>query len=66
LVSLKYDDAAKAFYVKIHKGKIAQTEPLSDNVFLDLDASGKLIGMEVILPKDLPKETVKKITAATA
>jgi uncharacterized protein YuzE len=66
LASLKYDDRAKAFYVKIREGKIAQTEPVSDSIFLDLDDGGKLVGMEVILPKDLPQETVRKIETATA
>ena len=64
MASLKYDNRANAFYVKIRKGKVAQTEPLSDSIFLDLDAKGKLIGMEVILPKDLPQETARKISTA--
>jgi uncharacterized protein YuzE len=66
LASLKYDTRANAFYVKIRKGKVAQTEPISDSIFLDLDAKGKLVGVEVILPKDLPQETAKKLSVATA
>ncbi len=66
MVSLKFDTTAKAFYVRIRRGKVAQTEPLSDSIFLDLDADGRLVGMEVRLPRDLPQETVRKITTATA
>lgn len=65
MASLKYDIHAKALYVKIRNGKVAQTEPLSDGIFLDLDAKGKPVGVEFILPKDLPRETVRKISMAT-
>jgi len=62
LASLKFDPKAKALYVKLGKGKVACTEPLNDSVFVDLDQNSNLIGIEVILPRDLPAETVKKIT----
>ena len=52
--------------MKIRKGKVTQTEPLSDCIFLDLDAKGKLVGMEVILHKDLPEDMTRKISAAAA
>lgn len=61
LASLEYDAAAKAFYVRIKRGDVAETEPLSDSVFVDLDASGELLGMEVVLPKDAPQELLSKI-----
>ncbi len=66
MVSFKYDTTDNAFYVRIRRGKVAQTEPLSDSIFLGLDADGRLVGMEVLLPRDLPQETVRKITTATA
>ena len=37
MASLKFDPKAKAFYVKLGKGKVVHTEPLSDSVFVDLD-----------------------------
>lgn len=66
MASVTYDDQAKAFYVKIRSGKITQTEPLSDSVILDLNEKGELLGMEVILPKDLPDETSKKLQFAAS
>ena len=66
MASLKYDRSAKAVYVRIRRGRVAQTEPLNDSVFLDLNANGRLLGIEVILPKDLPEETIRKVAAATA
>lgn len=65
MASLECDATAKAFYVRVRSGKVAETEVVSDSVFLDLDAEGKLLGMEVVLPKDLPQEIVRKITSAT-
>lgn len=66
MASLKYDATAKAFYVRVKNGIAAETEPLSDSVFLDLDASGQLLGIEVVLPKDLPQEIIGKIDRATS
>lgn len=65
MASLKYDKAAGALYVTIRRGKVAETEPLNDGVFVDMDKQGKLIGIEVVLPKDLPQEIVSRIATAT-
>ena len=64
MASLKYDKTAKALYVQLRRGKVAETEPLNDSVFVDLDRGGRLIGIEVVLPKDLPQEIVSRIAAA--
>jgi uncharacterized protein YuzE len=64
LASITYDKAAKVFYVQVRRGKVARTEPLNDSVFLDLDRAGRLIGIEVVLPKDLPPKIASTIAAA--
>ncbi len=51
-------------YVRIRAGKVAETEPLNDSVFMDLDRAGRLVAIEVILPKELSAEVAKKLTAA--
>ena len=66
MASLKYDTSAKALYVGVRRGKVVRTEPLNDSVFVDLDETGRLVGIEVILPKDLPAEMVRKIAAAAS
>jgi len=65
LASLRYDKMAKALYVRIRRGRVVKTEVLNDSVFVDLDGEGRLIGIEVILPKDLPQEVASRIIAAT-
>ncbi len=65
MASLRYDKMAKALYVRIRRGRVVKTEVLNDSVFVDLDGEGRLIGIEVILPKDLPQEVASRIIAAT-
>ena len=50
----------------MRRGKVVRTEPLNDSVFVYLDETGRLVGIEVILPKDLPAEMVRKIAAAAS
>jgi len=64
LALLKYDKTAKALYVRLRRGEVAETEPLNDSVFVNLDKGGRFIGIEVVLPKDLPQEIVSRIVAA--
>jgi len=65
LASLKYDERAKALYLKLSDSKIIETEPVSDSVFFDIAEDGSLVGVEVILPKDMPEERVKKLVMHT-
>ncbi|UFN49136.1 DUF2283 domain-containing protein [Roseomonas sp. OT10] len=46
-----YDPAADALYVSlapIAPGAVAETREVAPGVFLDFDAEGKLLGMEVL------------------
>jgi uncharacterized protein YuzE len=66
LASLRYDSKANALYLRVAEGSISLTEPLSDSVFIDLGKKGELLGIEFILPKDVPKKTISKIAAKAA
>ena len=61
--SLKYDERAKALYLKLSERKVAETEPVNDSIFFDLAEDGSLVGIEVIIPRDMPEEKVKKLVA---
>ena len=65
MASLKYDERAKALYLKLSDSKIVETEPVSDSIFFDIAEDGSLVGVEVILPKDMPEERVKKLVMHT-
>ncbi len=65
MASLKYDERAKALYLKLSDNKVAETEPISDSIFFDIADDGSLAGIEVILPRDMPEERVKKLLMRT-
>ncbi len=66
MASLRYDSKANALYLRVGEGNVNLTEPLSDSVFIDLGKKGELLGIEFILPKDVPKKTISKIAAKAA
>lgn len=56
---ITYDQESSAFYCNLDKSekkRVAKTIALGEDRFLDLDESGKAIGIEVLMPKDMEKE----------
>lgn len=45
MVSVRYDEEAKALYFHMTKGKVAKTVSLGKDQFLDVDKKGKMIGL---------------------
>lgn len=45
-----YDADADAMYLKLRDGKIARTEELDGWAYVDVDADGQAVGIEVIHP----------------
>ncbi len=72
MVRVEYDEKADAMYVWVRRGKHDVSEELAENVILDLDKKGRIIGIEVLdASKNLGKELVNRIlltekVAATA
>jgi len=62
LVSVSFDKESGAMYFRLGKGKITKTIPLGKDRFIDVDESGKMIGVEVLLPKTMPKEVSEVIS----
>jgi uncharacterized protein YuzE len=56
--SIEYDKGANAMYFRLTDGKrkIRETLSLGEDKFLDVDEFGRIIGLEVILPKKMPEE----------
>ena len=61
MVSVSYDKEANALYFKIAKTKtpIAKTISLGKDRFMDVDKSGKTIGIEILFPTAMPDEAIK-------
>ena len=61
---LEFDEQAAALYLKLRQGKVASTEPLAENVIVDLDSKGKLLGLELLLSPQMKPETRRKLLEA--
>jgi uncharacterized protein YuzE len=59
-ITFEIDGEAKALYIRLREGDIAQTVeyPEEQEVFLDLDEKGQLLGIEVLDPAGIDIESV--------
>jgi len=49
--SIEFDSEVNAMYIRLKKGKVDKSEPLADNVIMDVDKKGKALGIEILLPE---------------
>ncbi len=61
LASLEFDNRINALYLRLKKGKVSSTEPLADNMAIDLDKDGKVLGLELLLPQEIKEEIKAQI-----
>jgi len=62
MIRVEYDSKADAMYIWLRKAKYEISEELAENVILDLDKRGRIIGIEILdATKNLGKELVNKI-----
>jgi uncharacterized protein YuzE len=66
MASLEFDDEANALYLKLRKGKVASSEPLAENVILDLDEKEKVIGLELLLPRTVSQKLTAQFAQASS
>lgn len=50
MVSVEYDPTCNALYIRLKRGKAVESEPLSDNLILDLNRKKEIIGIEMLGP----------------
>ncbi len=48
MVQVEYDKKADALYIWVRKAKYDISEEIAENVILDLDKAGRIIGIEVL------------------
>lgn len=48
IISIDYDPRAHAAYIHISDLKVAKTRPEAENVLVDLDSKGNLVGVEML------------------
>ena len=62
VVRVEYDPKADAMYIWLRKAKYEISEELAENVMIDLDKNGRIIGIEILdATKNLGKELMEKI-----
>lgn len=47
-MDIKYDRVADAVYLTVHRSKIAKTLEIKDRLNVDVDASGNIVGIEIL------------------
>ena len=62
MVKVEYDKKADAMYIWLRKAKYDISEELAENVIIDLDKNGRIIGIEVLgASKNIGQELITKI-----
>ena len=56
MASLESDRNVDALYLRLRRGKVASSEPLADNMVVDLDSKNRVLGLELLLPPTMKKE----------
>jgi len=62
MIRVEYDSKADAMYIWLRKAKYEISEEIAENVTIDLDKRGRIIGIEILdASKNLGKQLVNKI-----
>jgi len=56
MASLEFDRKTDALYLRLRKGRVSSSEPLADNMVVDLDSKKRVLGLELLLPPTIDKE----------
>jgi len=53
---ITYDSEADALYIKFQKATVAETHQVNDDLSVDLDEQGHIVGLEVLFAsKQIPR-----------
>lgn len=69
-MKLEYDSKANAIYIPLKDVDVASTREVEDNLIVDLDAAGKMIGIELLFvsdylsPEDIDSFTVTNLRSS--
>lgn len=59
-MKIEYDRYAKALYIRLQEKERSRTVEINENLNLDMDEKGNLIGIEILNPEDYPVEKILK------
>lgn len=61
-MKIEYDNYAKALYIRIQEKEGVRTLEVNENLNIDLDEKGNIVGIEILNPEDYPVEKILKPT----
>ena len=47
-MKIRYDESSDALYIKLKNSKYRESEEISNNIILDYDRGGNVIGIEIL------------------
>lgn len=47
-MKITYDSEAEAAYIRLSKGNVHRTQKVADNLLIDLNRKGKVLGVELL------------------
>lgn len=59
-MKIEYDRYAKALYIRIQDKERGRTLEINENLNLDIDEKGNLVGIEILNADDYPIEDILK------
>tara|TARA_Y100000310_G_C20670089_1_gene809786 strand:+ start:2228 stop:2437 length:210 start_codon:yes stop_codon:yes gene_type:complete len=66
-MEIGYDKKADAVYIELRKGDFAKNKKVDDLTILDLDASGELLGIEILeASKRIPADSLSEVNVKLA
>ncbi len=60
-MKIRYDPQADAIYIRITDASISKTKKVDDNTLMDFDASGNLVGIELLFVKERNPNLLKEL-----
>ena len=65
MVSVEFDPEVNALYIRLKDGEVKTSEPLADNIIVDLDENNEVLGIEILLPakSEISKRLAKVLTS---
>ena len=59
-MKISIDTLAKAVYIEFKDGKVAKTKEFAPETFLDFNANGELLGVEILNPRHITLHKIAK------
>ncbi len=63
-MKFEYDPEADAAYLQLDEGEVAETREIAENLYVDLDSDGLVLGIEILSMRAGGARLVKEQVAA--